>query len=265
MFLGSFIGMGFSILVMGVVHPFFGLILCLAGFVIGVASRGKPTSDIGFAVGTLGLCLLSLFFFNQFIQNFSFNVGQNSLESFLSFSFIVVLVTTFFFKTPIVFLMGLSGLHFFMGLNVSWFPFLFFFHFLFSLCEFYRNLVRGHRRLYFALWTMGTLQVLQLIFSLVLFCFIDKPLMFFFQTNQFVSSFQICILTYFIYFSISPLLIFPFMWVVMKCSRLKSDEEKRVSQKIIFHKYHSGEFSIHLSFFLLRQEFKNMSPLFTPF
>ncbi len=255
LFLGSFIGMGFSVLVLAAIDLVVGLVLCFLGIIVSLLFRKKTFCHAGPAMGILGFILLSLVFFDQVILNFPFGIQQDSGGGLLFFCLVVV--TTLFFRTPIGFLISLSALHSFIGLDILWFPLFFFFHWLFSLFGFYRALVRGHQRLYFAIWTMGIFQVLQLIFCLILFSFIGEPLVLFFQGNPFLSGFQICILAYFIYFSVVPLFVLPFVWMVIGCSLLKPDKyEKQVSQKIIFHKYHSGEFSIHLSLFLLKQEFK---------
>ncbi len=254
LFLGSFIGMGFSTLIMMTSGSVLGPVLCLSGIVIHLLFRKTAVRHAGLAFGILGFFLFFLSVFYQYIQNFSFDIQQNSLEFFLFFCFIVL--TTLFLRTTVGFLISLSAFYSFFGLDIFWFPLLFFLHWLLSLFEFYRTLIRGHQRLYFAVWTMGLFQVLQLILCQILFSFVGDSLELFFQGEQFLSGFKICILTYFIYFAVTPLFILPFAWISVGRSWLKPGKYEQVSQKIIFHGHDGGGFSPHLSLFLLKQEFK---------
>ena len=252
--LGSLAGVGGSVLILIFPDLRLGLVLWLSGLILNLIFKEKVLKDVAFALGALGFCLLSLCFLNQLIDNSSFPFAQYSQGRFFPvFCLIVSFITTSFFRTPLVFLLSLSALHYFMDLDRIWFPLLFFFHFFVSLFDFYWNFFRGYSRLRFSLWIMGGLQVLQIILSFVIFSLIDDSLSSFFQGLDFIQSFQTVLLSYFIFFFSSSCLLLPFVWLVVRFDFLKTDKKKEGSQKIIFYR---ECFSIHLCFFLLGQELK---------
>ncbi len=170
---------------------------------------------------------------------------------------IVVFFSTLLFRTPVAFLITLAVLHQFFTFNLLWFPALFLMHSLVASLRFDWQFFQDRKRLNLSLVTNKLFQVVQFSVSFSACWFFYDLLQPFLEVSSFLSSFQLMVIFYAIYNAGSLLLVFPFLVLGCWLPVLRSEEDKKSgSQKIINNDYRGHCFSIHLSLFLLRQEFK---------
>ena len=251
---GSFIGLGMSVLLLAGGHFYIGGVLCFLGFILSLLSKDQ-VKDVGMALLALGLFLISLFFFNQYLASSTLNIHNYQVSEF--FVLTLVVASTLFFRTPIAFLIMLALFHFFVGINSLWLPVLFFLHSLVSLQQFYWQLTQRRKRLLFAIGLVLFFQVIQFLVSIGLVYSYDSYFSLLFSSGNYYESYRVIILGYGLYMSCSLLLLSPLLFVISFLPLFKeSDGKKTESQKIINTDQRGQCFSIHLSLFLLRQEFK---------
>ena len=251
---GSFTGLGFSILILTGANFLTGLILVALALILSFF-RKEQIKDLGIASLAIGLFYLSLVFFSQYLANSQLNIHSFQIDERIVFP--VVILSTFFFRTPVPFLVLLAIFHQFIGFNILWFPALCLAHSLVSLAEFYLNVFRGHSRLKPVLLTSLVLQLAQFVVSFLFVYLFHDSLTSFFEVSTFLGSFQTCVIVYVVYQGFSILLLAPIIFLsTLLPSFNEIGEKKGGSQKIIISEGRGQCFSIHLSLLLLRQEFK---------
>ena len=251
---GSFVGMGASIILLMGGHLVVGGSLCLVSFLLSLFSKDQ-LKDVGMAFLALGLFLTSLFFFNQYLLSSTLNIHNYQLSE--VFVFAILAGSTLFFKTPVAFIITIALLHFFIGLNVLWLPALFLGHWLLSLSGFYWQFFKKRKRLNFSLASVLFIQVLQFSISMGLVCYLQEYFASLFVANSYYQAYKVSLVAYALYTGCSVLLAAPGLFLISLLPFFKEDAGKKTENQKIINLDQRGQcFSIHLSLFLLRQEFK---------
>ena len=143
----------------------------------------------------------------------------------------------------------------YLNLNLHWLPIFYFLYAFVSLGKYYWNIFLGRRRLYFSIAIVFATQVTQLVFGLVLVNLAGQQLGQWLQADRFFEAYQSFVLFSLVYFVgggvFTALLLFPLKFIDLE----KFMGSKKDAQKIIVSGGRGDQFSLHLSLFLLRQEF----------
>lgn len=256
--LGSFIGLGISCLVLALVHPYVAIAFVVSGFILSLLSKDQ-LKDLGVSLMNMGLLLVAIYFFNSFLIQSSLNIHQYKIGEGLLF--IIVAFSSIFFRTPIAFLLMLSMLQYFMGLNIIWFPILFFIHGLLFLSRYYSHFFKGHQRVFFCLGITLFFQIIQLVISLVVAKHYGESVLVL-GSKSFLTTYWNVLLLYTCYFSVSLLFVSPLIYLLLKTNIFsESDDKPKQSQKIFNTPQRGDLFSLHFSLFLLRHEFIKFTTL----
>lgn len=252
--LGSHIGIGLSLLLLVPGYITLGLGLCLLSLCLAVIKKDQ-LRDLGVGFFGLGLFLIILGLVDPFLEATTLNIHNIFVNQ--SAALAIVIFSTLFFRTPVTFLLSLAVFHLYLGVKLYWFPSLFLLHGLVSLLRFYWQLFQGRKRLHRLLLINFLLQLCQwLVTSLICYAFgsVFEGLM---PVSTFVDAFQLVIVAYIIFNSLSLVLMSPLVFLISLLPYFnKSEEKKSGNQKIINFEQRDQSFSIHMSLFLLRQEFK---------
>ncbi len=250
---GSHIGVGLSVLLLVPGYLMVGLGLSLIGFILSLFWKDQ-IRDLGVGLAGVGLFLTLIGFFDPFLAETSLNI--HSFHFHEGFVLAVVVLTTLFFRTPVAFFLSLALFHLFVGINLMWFPVLFFIHGMVSLWGFYGQVFQDRRRLHLTLGSNFIIQSTQFIF-MVLVCYLAKDgLLAHMAVSRFVEAFQVVVIGFFIYHCVGLLLLSPVFFVLgLMPLYSRPDEKKPGTQKIVNIDHRGHCFSIHLAMFLLRQEF----------
>ncbi|MEM7646658.1 MAG: hypothetical protein AAF203_07105 [Pseudomonadota bacterium] len=255
--MGSFFGIGLSVVFLFGGSLVLGLGLCLLSFILSLFSKDQ-LRDLGFACLGLGLFWVFLSSFDVYISQSSLNIHPYKIQEGTVFLFLVFV--GLFFRTPGPLLVVLAMLHLFIGFNVLWFPALFFIHGLVSLFGFYRHAFQKRRRLYSCLRTSLILQISQLVISFVVVYFFRESLSPLVSAGGFLEAYQIFVVGFLVYWSFPLAIVLPMKLLLNRAFAKEPDEPvKKEVQKIIIDNQRWHYFSIHLSLFLLRQEYKKFS------
>lgn len=257
--LGSLIGIGLSSLVLFSGNIVVGAMLCLVSLILGMLAKDQ-IKDFGVALFSLGLFLISLTLFNEYLMGSSFGIHQFKIEAFLGISLVVL--TTVLFRSSLPFLLFLALMHFFVDLKTLWFPLFFLINAVLGSGKFYWLIVSGKKRLRFFMLCVLSYQLLQfaMCFGLGLQGLVTIPvttLTSYLEPHSFLSSFRLVLISYFVYYALPLVVLSPFVFLLSYLPFFTDGEVKKSgSQKIILDGSRGNNFSIHLSLFLLRQEFK---------
>ena len=256
---GSFIGLGLSSLLFLFTHTSFALGLLVLGFAMRLQSK-EQIKDLGMAAISLSLFFIALNIFDSGMKQTVLNIHQFSV-SWDSLCLAVVL-TSVFFRTPIAFLFVTALYHMLVGMNLWLMVVVFFLHGVSLLLPLYLSILNKKKRLYFSLLSLLGLQVAQAFLCLSLVFLFPELNGSWLQNPNFIEALQTVVLCYFVYFSLSLVLVSPFIFLLKNASFLRDEGLRRKpSQKIIAPQKRGGVFSIHFSLFLLRHEFIKMATL----
>ncbi len=252
--LGSFIGIGLSsFLLMGGTLVVAGL-LCALSLVFCLLWKDQ-WKDLGVGLLALGLFLAALSLFDQYLSHSQLNIHNYHLGELFVLGLVTLSIVLF--RTPVAYFLSLSILHLFIGFNVMWFPILFFLFGLVSLSRFYWQVPQGRRRLYFSASVAVLLQCLQLGVSLLWVSIFSETAAAFFQVGSLLEIYQSILLGFALYMVVPLVLLLPAIFLLALTPYFsRVVQNKGESQKIINYDQRDQCFSIHLSLFLLRQEFK---------
>lgn len=251
--LGSFIGIGASIIMLAGGSVYGGILLCAISFLLSILSKDQ-LKDLGVAFLGLGLFVVALQFFNQYLSSSMAGIQNFDISEGLALGLIVF--STLMFRTPVAFLLTLGMLHFFVGLNIYWLPGFFLIHSLLGCARFYLPIVRNLKRLRVFAFVVFWLQISQWAISQSAVYFFERTFAWSFYPESFLDSYKIIVLAYFGYMSLSLLVVVPLVFAKSYLPFFNKPEEKKSgSQKILVDSQRGSNFSIHLSLFLLRQEF----------
>ncbi len=251
--LGSQMGLGLSALLLMPGYLTVGMSLCGAGFLLSLLWKDQ-LRDLGMGMIGWGLFLTLVGFFDLFLAETSLNIHNFHISENLALVF--VLLTTLFFRTPVAFLLCLGLFQLFVGINIYWFPCLFLVHSLLSLGPFYGQIFQDRKRLVPLLVTNLGIQLSQFACTMLLALAMHDQWLELFEVNRFLDAFQLVVAAYFIYQFVSLLILTPFFFLLSLSGYYHRNHEKKGNQKIINIEKRGNCFSIHLSLFLLRQEFK---------
>lgn len=249
--LGSFIGLGLSAFLLICGNLTVGL--CLMGIAVACSFFAKEQrKDLSVAILALGFFMVCLFFFNQYFTNSNFSILQIHINEMAVFGGIII--STLLFRTPIPFLITLTILNMFIGIRVEWFPVLFLLNSICTLTLLYRHALGGRKRLHFYFLAVLICQILQYIVSMLIFPFISD---WFSGPTSFIESYQTVVICFILYQSMSLVLLAPVAFLLSLLPMFNSESEKITEKQMIYYNSSRGSFySIHLSLFLMRQEFK---------
>ncbi len=252
--LGSFIGMGLSVGIIAFFPFLVAVVFLLMSATLSFSTR-EHWKDLSVAFLALGLFLAFIYLFDIYISENSMNIYDYKFPETLFFA--ALGVATLFFKTPLPFILVLSGFLLVLPINVIWLPILYFLHQILSADRFYWYFFEKRTRLSFTLSWHLVLQFLHFSISMVLVYvlkqqgFIILP-----KGISFSQSFALCTLFYGLYLIVPSLLMTPALFLLTLTSVFQDRKNKPENQKIINAGERGQYFSIHLSLFLLRQEFK---------
>jgi hypothetical protein len=253
--LGSLIGLGLSMLLFTMGWQV-GSLFCVLSFLFGFVAKDQ-IKDFSIGLLTLGIFLLSINLFNDYLLQSSFPILQFHFAG--PFAIGIVLFSTICFRTPMPFFIFLSTMYCFGGLNLLWLPFLFFLHSAASNILFYMNLFAERKRIYFLMFVVFLFQITQLVVTMALFKYTNilNSMTSLIPSVQFLNSFYLITGAFIIYNSISLLFLSPLVFLLTQLPYFNRPEtNKDSSQKIIVDPHRGRSFSIHISLYLLRQEFK---------
>ena len=255
--LGSFIGIGLSISILMATFLPIGLILCALAFCLSLVSRDQ-IQDLGVGFLGVGLFYVAFFFADQYFSSSAVNIHAFHMPE--TGAILLVALSTLLFKSPVGFLIFISMIHFFLGIQMEWIICFFGIHSFLSLWRFYGNILEKRGRLKFAISLTLVVQILQVLFLLVVYQFISDQEIFSSQNKSLVDHFNFMLVFYIVYFAGTTVFMSPFGFILTMMPILDSSKEKKTeSQKIIIHQGRGHSFSIHQSLFLLRQEFKKFT------
>lgn len=252
--LASLMGWGMSLLIL--TQPLLALsLVIILGFWSWRTRFSYDRKHLMLSVFYLGLFFVLMVLFDVYFSRSGLKIHDFSLSPLLVF--LTVIVTSVFFSTPLVFLTSLGFLYLFMDIQIYWFPVFFFVHSVLTLVPFYLTVFKGRSRTHHSLFVTIVFQLLQLAISLFLFRWQDSILGLWSEPFSFISSLR-SILVFYAVYSVVPLL-FVFPWVFLSRGFLFFsflDKSAHDTQKIIYDFHRQDSFSIHLSIFFLKLEFK---------
>lgn len=252
--LGSFLGMGLSVGILGLFPFLFAIVFLILAAILSFANQ-ESWKDLSVALLALGLFIAFVFLFDIYIEQSAMEVFRYHLPE--SVIFAGIGLTTLFFKTPLPFLLTLSGFILVLPLNPLWIPIFYYLHSLLSADRFYWYFFEKRTRLNFTLVSHFTLQVLQFLIALALVSFYPQPITQYASEGfRFSTAFSFCTLFYAFYNVIPALLLTPMTFLLTLTPVVNRKKKQTENQKIINTGERGQYFSIHLSLFLLRQEFK---------
>ncbi len=262
--IASFIGLGLSILLIAF-HTAYLPLLLLLGFWGRKKSSFKEMKPFFMALLSFFLFGLLLIIFDSYLKQSSLNIHTYKIGPAL-----ILLISYFaskYFRTPAAFLVSFSFLYVFMDINAFWFPVFFLIYNLVTLSGFYITFLGKHSRTYHSLFLSFFFQTFQFLISLVFAIYFFDNLKVHIIPQGFLSSFKI-VIGLFAAYQIIPLLILLPLVLLMRSFLSFSflTRDRGDTQKILYFEQKSSSFSIHLSIYLLKQEFKKyLSTMITLF
>lgn len=249
----SMIGVGLSMLLLTGGSVSLGAGLFLASLFLGLNSK-EQLKDVSLAFLALSLFIMSFYFFGQYLKVSTLNIHHFQIQEPLVIGMVVG--AALFFRTPVALLLILSVINHTMGLNVLWLPLLFFIYCFLTFISFYSNLVRRRSRLYFSLSVLFVSQLLQLLISWGLVYLFMQDLQSHLSSGQFFQSYQTIVIAFVVYCAGTLLIVMPIYFLLSLLPIEKFSENKKDAQKIEVLPGRGQVYSLHMSLFLLRQEFK---------
>jgi hypothetical protein len=255
--LGSFAGWGLSLMLFYPSSIIFGGVLCAISFVLGLFWKDQ-IRDLGVALLAWGLLLIIFSLFNSFLSVSLLNL--HNIQVHAPTLVVLIILSSLLFRTPLPFLICVASVHHFMNIGLIWFPLLFFVYQVISLLPFYSQILYKRQRLHQTLITTFVIQLLQLFFGLVICWTFASPLSSMVRVESFSEALQVVLLSFLLVSTVVVILFMPMVFLITLLPLYNPSEEKKLgAQKIINTDKRGQCFSIHLSLFLLRQEFKKFT------
>ncbi len=252
--LASFIGIGVSTFLLSHLNFYIPILIIMGTWGL-KKYEYKEMIPLLLSLVCLILFGLLLDLFDSYLSRSALNIHTYKVGP--AFILLISFLTSHHFRTPLAFLVSFSFLYVFMDINSFWFPIFFLIHSLVTYSGFYLMFIGKHSRTYHSLFLCFVFQIFQFLVSFVFTSYYFTDLKEFLRPEGFLSSFKTVILLYSAYQVLPLLLLAPFVMIFPSfltfpfLTRTRGD-----TQKIIYQEQKSNSFSIHLSIYLLRQEFK---------